>query len=785
MRTFVWALLLFTACSSTPPVPNPEPDAGSTVTPQPERDAGTLSLDAGGEDAGLVDAGSEPAADAGPSFWGARLDEQGQRLEVRVQSRRATRVEVLVFDAPMNAPAIATAVMDPAGEGRWSASVPVPARDGGALFYGLRAWGPNWPWVEGFTPGSTTGFRAEVDGEGNRFNPNKLLFDPFALEQSHDPKNERWQDFDVYLGGPAHRAKDSAAKAPKGVVLSAGAADVGPRPIRALKDDVIYEVHVRGLTMNDLTLPEAIRGTYAGAATRARALADLGITAIEFLPVQETQNETNDLEASTSGDNYWGYMTLAYFAPDRRYASDKGPGGPTREFQQMVRAFHEAGLKVFIDVVYNHTGEGGTQSFRGLDNASYYSLTHDRRGSWDNTGTVGNFNTRNPLAQTLIIDSLRYWHEVLGVDGYRFDLSPVLGNTCEHGCFRYSRDDPATALNRIRASLPVRAWQGGPGVDLIAEPWAIGDGTYQMGNHPPQWAEWNDRFRDAVRTHQNRLGFDETSLAELVQRVSGSADLVGDEGRPPAASINFVVAHDGFTLRDLYACNTKNNEQPWPWGPTNGGSDFNRSWDQGGSARAQRAAARKGMALSLLSAGVPMFNGGDEHLRTLRCNNNPYSLDSDRNWLAATLTTEETWFRTFTERLLRFRATHPSLRPAQAWRSGDGNSNGLEQVRWFQPSGAVADAAYLANRGNHALALRLDDTEFGGTDTVLVAINGWTGPLQFALPWAGAGKTWRRVGDTCEEREGPEQLARSGDEVLVTGPTFWVCGRGLVLLVGR
>ena len=271
-------------------------------------------------------------------------------------------------------------------------------------------------------------------------------------------------DGTIYASGATHRNKDSGACAPKGLVLAPITTPNGTKPTRALKDDVIYEVHVRGLTKNDASVPAALRGTYAGAALKAGYLASLGITAVEFLPVQETQNDTNDVDpTSTAGDNYWGYMTLNYFSPDRRYSSDKAPGGPTKEFKGMVQAFHDAGIKVFIDVVYNHTGEGGAwgwqrgltvynlQSWRGLDNPTYYSLTSDLKYSWDNTGVGGNYNTRNAIAQNLIVDSLAYWRDTLGVDGFRFDLASVLGNTCQHGCFNFDKMDSGNALNRIVA----------------------------------------------------------------------------------------------------------------------------------------------------------------------------------------------------------------------------------------------------------------------------------------------------------------------------------------------
>ncbi|MFD1733860.1 alpha-amylase family glycosyl hydrolase [Deinococcus malanensis] len=396
----------------------------------------------------------------------------------------------------------------------------------GPVYYGYRAWGPNWPYSSSWTKGSTAGFVSDVDSTGNRFNPNKLLIDPYALELSHDPISPVNGNYSnaVYASGGTHRAKDSGKVAPKGIVLASDSTSVGVKPTRALKDDVIYEVHLRGLTKGDTSVNCA--GTYAGAAARADALKSLGITSVEFLPVHETDNDANDASdtatgrsaTSTAGDNYWGYMTVNYFAPDRRYSCDQSAGGPTKEFKAMVKAFHDRGIKVFIDVVYNHTAEGGTwsgtdaststiYSWRGLDNVSYYSLTSDRQFFWDNTGIGANYNTFNSVAQNLIIDSLRYWRTELGVDGFRFDLASVLGNTCEHGCFNYDKLHSGTALNRVVRDISPRPEGGGTGTDLIAEPWAIGGNSYQVGNFPAGWSEWNGIYRDTLRKDQNGLGW--------------------------------------------------------------------------------------------------------------------------------------------------------------------------------------------------------------------------------------------------------------------------------------
>jgi glycogen operon protein len=733
-------------------------------------------------------------APAGIDTAGLGARYTGSDVTFRVYSASATRMAVYVYAAPAGEQEKASFVLTQDGAHVWSATVSVAALADagvtGTIYYGYRAWGPNWPHDAAWTKGSGAGFGSDVDAGGNRFNPNKLLIDPYAREISHDPLTPANPDESRYGTGPAHRTTDTGTTAPKGIVLAADGTGTGTKPARAFKDDVVYEVNLRGLTRNDPAVPAADRGTYRGAARKAAALRALGVTAVEFLPVQETQNDTNDVDpAGTAGDNYWGYMTVNYFAPDRRYAADRSPGGPTREFKAMVKAYHDAGIKVFVDVVYNHTAEGGpwnasdkntysVYSWRGLDNPAYYSLTADRQSPWDNTGVGGNYNTANPVAQNLIVDSVAHWKDALGVDGFRFDLASVLGNTCQHGCFSYSRTDPGTALNRLVAEMPARPAAGGSGVDWIAEPWAIGEGTYQVGNFPAGWAEWNGIYRDSLRRDQNKLGVDAVTPGELATRFAGSSDLYGDDGRRPANSVNFVVAHDGFTLKDLYSCNTKNNSQPWPYGPSGGGSDGNDSWDQGGDAAAQRRAARTGTALLMLSGGVPMMTGGDEYLRSIKCNNNPYNLDSTANWLAYSPTPDQSTFDTFTRRLTAFRHAHPALRPAAFYTPG--------QLQWFTPAGTAPDAAYWSDPGNHALAWRLDGTALGDPAPALyVAYNGWSGDVTFTLPAPPAGRQWHRVTDTSAWAEGPDQVRPPGAEDPLGGTTYVLGGRSVLLLVAK
>ncbi len=739
-----------------------------------------------------------------PNKLGASYSTDNQQIEFNIYSANATKIELYLYNQATGAEEISHYSLNKNNDNIWSISIAVnslDARLNDTIYYGYRAWGPNWTYQTNWKKGTNIGFISDVDSQGNRFNPNKLLSDPYAKELSHDYLTPQWNDGTIYASGTNYRNIDSGPNAPKGILLKASSQSIGIKPTRALKDDVIYEVNVRGLTKNDLSIPAQYRGTYQGAALKADYLADLGVTAVEFLPVQETQNDTNDVVTSTEGDNYWGYMTLNYFAPDRRYASDKSAGGPTKEFQSMVKAFHDKGIKVFIDVVYNHTGEGGAwvngdsstynlYSWRGLDNSTYYSLTADKQHAWDNTGVGGNYNTVNPIAQNLIIDSLDYWISELGVDGFRFDLASVLGNTCEHGCFNFDKMANNNALNRINNEFTQRPTWGGQGTDFIAEPWAIGGNSYQVGGFPSGWSEWNGQYRDTIRKDQNQMGLETVTLGQLADIFTGSAGLYQDDGRKPWNSVNFIVAHDGFTLKDLYSCNSKNNNQPWPYGPSDGGESSNHSWDQGwfNQAQEQRKAARNAVALLMLNAGTPMITGGDEYLRSLQCNNNPYNLDSVANWLNFTWDNDQTNFNSFVKAMIKFRKDHPSLRPAEFYQATDTNNNVLEQFRWFKPDGSVADSNYFNDGNNHAIAYRIDSSEFNETTSAIyVAYNGWSDNVNFTLPWPGHGKNWYRVTDTSNWNEGANTVKSSGNEDFVGGEytSYGLNGRAILVLIAK
>jgi isoamylase len=733
-------------------------------------------------------------------------------ITFRVYSSQATRMVLYLYSAGYGAQESATYVLSPAGSNVWAIEVPVSAIQNagitGTVYYGYRAWGPNWPYSASWTKGSSTGFISDVDANGNRFNPNKLLLDPYAQEISQDPLNANNQNGNIFASGSLYRNTDSGSYAPKGIVLAPITNSTGAKPTRAQKDDIIYEVNVRGLTEQDPNTTAAYRGTYYGAGLKAPYLASLGVTAVEFLPMQETQNDENNVTPdSDANQNYWGYMTEDFFAPDRYYAYNKAPGGPTAEFQAMVAAFHAAGIKVYMDVVYNHTAEGGTytstdpttafiDSWRGLDNTTYYELSSGNQYFYDNTGTGANYNTYNTVAQNLIVDSLSYWSKTMGVDGFRFDLAGVLGNSCLNGAYNadapncpeggynWDSSDPNVAINRILREFTVRPAAGGTGLDLYAEPYAIGGNSYQLGNFPVGWSEWNVNFRDSLRQAQNELGNMTILITEDANDFTGSSNLFQANGRSPWNSTNFIDIHDGLTLNDVYSCNGSNNTQAWPWGPSSGGTSTNYSWDQGlsagtGSAFDQRRAARTGMAFEMLSAGTPIMQGGDEFLRTVQCNNNAYNLDSPGNWLNYTWTTNQSNFSNFATRIIAFRKAHPALRPV-TWYTAS-------QVVWYQPSGAVATSAYWDNTSNYALAYTVNGSSFSDPNSMYMAFNGWSGSVTFTLPTPPTGTNWYRVTDTCDWNDGPNTFVTPGNETLIgpAGTTYSQCGQSELLLISK
>jgi glycogen operon protein len=777
---------LVVACTCAAPSCGGDPGDEAGAVSDPNVDA----LPDGG-DAGVAPAAEIPADpwSVGPRF-GARRYPSGD-LEVRVRAPHATHVELCLFAEALGAKERLRLPMEHAGDTFQlhvdTAALHAAGLDG-TIYYGVRAFGPNWPFDATFVPGTEIGFAADVDDAGNRMNPNKLLLDPYALEVSHDPQNLTNGDGSAFRTGPGTRAIDSGPLAPKGVVVPPPLARPPSPPTRPIRDEVVYEVHVRGFTKNDTSIPEAERGTYRGAARRAKYLRELGVRAIELLPLHESPNDQNDRTPESQGDNYWGYSTLAFFAPDRRYASDKSAGGPTRELRAMVDAFHAEGIKVWVDVVYNHTAEGGANGgsatiygFRGLDNATYYELG-DAASTYVSSNGVGpNFNTADPVAGDLVVDSLRYWHDDLGVDGFRFDLAPVVANGCKRGCYRF---DGKGLPARIAKELPARPDEGGAGVDLVAEPWGLANGSYQVGGFPKGWSEWNDRYRDTVRRSLNRLGVADVAPRELAARVRGSADLYVDDGRPPAASINLLVAHDGMTLADLFSYDAKNNGQAWPFGPSGGGTDNDLAFAHGGDPARQRAATRAAFALASLSAGVPMITGGDERLRTQRGNNNAYNLDSPGMWLDWTPSSSADAFAAFATRALAFRHAHRALRPAKHWREA-GDPKGA-QVTWLRDDGHAADAGYLDATNRHFVAWTLDGASLGDDAlAILVAYNSAATTTTMTLPAPPQGTTWSLVADTSESAETWGNWREPGSAQPALAATYALGRRSVSVLVAK
>jgi isoamylase len=736
---------------------------------------------------------------------GASYNSGQTDITFRVYSSQATRVVLYLYTAGYGVQESLTEVLSPAGSNVWAVTVPVStiknAGITGTVYYGYRAWGPNWTYSSSWTKGSSVGFISDVDANGNRFNPNKLLLDPYALEVSQDPLNASNQNADIFASGASYRDTDSGIYAPKGIVLSGSAVSTGTKPTRAQKDDVVYEVHVRGLTKQDPNTASEYQGTYYGAGLKAPYLKSLGITAVEFQPMQETQNDANDVIPDSDADqNYWGYSTEDFFAPDRRYAYNKAPGGPTAEFQGMVAAFHNQGIKVYMDVVYNHTNEGGTwtgsdpttatvYSWRGLDNTTYYELTSGNQYFYDDTGTGGNFNTYNTVAQNMIVDSIAYWTNTMGIDGFRFDLGAALGNNCLNGSyesaapncpnggFNFDTGDSNVALNRILREFTVRPSTGGSGLDLYAEPWtAVAD--YQ-GDLPLGWSEWNGVYENTFRQAQNELGNMTISIGQDATNFTGSSNIFQSSGRSPWNSTNYMDVHDGLTLNDVYSCNGSNNTQAWPWGPSDGGTSTNYSWNQGGAALDERRAARTGLAFDMLSAGTPLMEGGDEFLRTIQCNNNAYNLDSSGNWLDYTWTSDQSNFDNFATRAIAFRLAHPALRPVTWYTSS--------QVVWYEPSGAVATTSYWDNTSNYAIAYTVNGSSFSDANSMYIAFNGWSGSVTFTLPTPPTGTNWYRVTDTCDWNDGANTWVTPGNETLIGGggSTYSQCGQSLLLLISK
>lgn len=744
---------------------------------------------------------------------GCNYNEATQNLEFGILSNNATKIKLYLFDEPVNGNVIKEIKMEKHGnkfvavvDKETQTDLSLDIQDEMPVYYGFRAWGPNWEYDENWTPGSDRGFKEHVDSEGNRFNPNKLLFDPYAKELSHDPISPEMQGdlltTALYMGGGENYLQDTASFSPKGIfIYSNDKVTTGKKPKRAIKDDVIYEVHLKGFTKLDQKIPAQYRGTYKGAGMKAKYLKEMGITMVEFLPIQEFQNDTND--ARPDKQDYWGYNPINWFSPDRRYSANKTPGGPTREFKEMVKAFHDEGIKVCMDVVYNHTGEASAEgndnpypgkktiySLKGLDNSTYYEIDDSGKSVTDHTGCGGNVNIANPITRDLVIDSIKYWSEEMGVDAFRHDLASVLGNKVERGGYVFDAINDNYYLQKVKEKIDVRSQDGKTGsVDLIAEPWAIGSETQQQGYFPDFWMEWNDFYRDTIRKTLNKQ--ETIAPAEYMTAVAGSFDNIF-KNEPITRSINFITSHDGFTLKDLFSYNNKNNNQENFY--SDGGEDNkNFSWDNNGDKVRQRKAMRNALLTLMTSRGTPMLLGGDEMMRTLDGNNNAYNQDKDKNYLKWNLDDAQKQMQEFTKRVIRFRNNHPALRNNRLFNGEDHNNNKLKDITWLKYNGEEADDQYKNSTDSEFIAYRIDGTEFvdpvtsrpDSAASIYTALNKGDEDIQLTLPENQEGKEWYFVADTSEYSEGFDNFESNGNEEKVEYMEHNISPRSMMVFIEK
>ena len=628
--------------------------------------------------------------------------------------------------------------------------------------------------LPGVVPGQRYGYRIHgpYDPEsGHRCNPAKLLLDPYAKavdgQIDGDPSLFGYplDDPESAVTGAAVNEADSARHTMTSVVVNPFFDWGNDRPPgHDYHDSVIYEAHVKGMTMRHPEVPEDLRGTYAGLAQPAviEHLVDLGVTAIELMPVHQFVNDPHLTAQGLS--NYWGYNTIGFFAPHNGYAAYGTGGQQVQEFKYMVKAMHDAGIEVILDVVYNHTAEGNqlgpTLSFRGIDNRAYYRLVDgDEAHYFDTTGTGNSLLMRSPQVLQLIMDSLRYWVTEMHVDGFRFDLAATLAR-------QFHEVDRLSAFFDIVHQDPVISQ-----VKLIAEPWDVGDGGYQVGGFPPLWTEWNGRYRDTVRDFWRG---EPSTVPEFASRLTGSSDLYEHTGRKPIASINFVTAHDGFTLADLVSYNEKHNEAN---GEGNAdGESHNRSWNCGAEGptddatiKALRARQQRNFLTTLLlSQGVPMITHGDELGRTQRGNNNGYCQDNELTWMDwggdDGLDEDRAALLEFTRALVRLRREHPLLHrrgffssPVEGGSHPYSGASSMPEIEWLDLTGARMDDADWENGYARSLMVFFngdvipEQDERGRPiidDSFLVMFNAHSEPLDFTLPRADYGERWTAVVDT-------------------------------------
>jgi glycogen operon protein len=622
----------------------------------------------------------------------------------------------------------------------------------------------NWHgYLPGIGPGQRYGVRVHgpyAPHEGKRFNPAKLLIDPYAKAIEGPVRYDAANVLPYVPGGDEDADlepddEDDADAIPKCIVIDPRFDWEGDEwPRTPWHETVIYEAHVKGFTMLDPVVRDDLRGTYAGLASEEAVahFKSLGVTAVELLPVHHIADEQYLVERGLT--NYWGYSSIGYLAPHALYAATGRRGEQVREFKGMVKALHRAGIEVILDVVYNHTAEGNhlgpMLSFKGVDNASYYRLVpDDPRFYMDFTGTGNSLNPVHPSVLRLIMDSLRYWVIDCHVDGFRFDLASALAREF------YEVDRLSAFFDTIHQD-PVLSQ-----VKLIAEPWDVGPGGYQVGNFPVLWAEWNGLYRDSVRDWWRGQG----SVADFASRFTGSSDLYQSDGRSPYASLNFVTAHDGFTLADLVSYNEKHNEANLE--DNRDGSDDNRSWNCGvegptgdPEVRALRARQQRNfLSTLLLSQGVPMLLGGDEIGRTQHGNNNAYCQDNELSWFDWSLDEESTRLLAFTQRLIALRSSHPVFRRAEFLTGGEVQGSGLPDVWWFRSDGRKMTRRDWQRADLHSLGVFLNGDEIPTRtlhgepivdDSFLVLINAYYEPVTFKLPVRRFGVRWMLELSTVE-----------------------------------
>ena len=678
-----------------------------------------------------------------PHPLGATWD--GVGVNFAIFSEHATRVELCLFDSVEAEVESLTISLPEHTDMVWHGYL--PDIHPGQL-YGYRVHGPYAP------------------QHGLRFNARKLVMDPYAKVIG---RATRWHDslFGFRMGSPEDPTpdeRDSAPYAPLAAVVDDAFTWGNDRsPKTPWHETVIYELHVKGFTELHSHVPEALRGKYLGLASEAaiRHLTTLGVTAVELMPVHHHNDEWHLVQRGLN--NYWGYNTLSYFAPDVRFALSPLPLEAVREFKVMVRALHAANLEVILDVVYNHTAEGNhlgpTMSLRGIDNSSYYRLLpNNPRYYQDFTGTGNTLNMRSPRVLQLIMDSLRYWVLEMHVDGFRFDLASALAREL-HAV------DKLGAFFDIIHQDPVLSQ-----VKLIAEPWDLGEGGYQVGNFPTKWTEWNGKYRDAVRRFWRG---DDGVVSELATRLSGSSDLYEQSGRRPYASINFVTAHDGFTMSDLVSYNVKHNDANGEHNQD--GENHNLSWNCGieGPTQDRRILdlrdrqRRNLMATLMLSVGVPMISGGDEMGRTQKGNNNAYCQDNEVSWTNWDLLPSDREFLSFVKKLIKIRKDHAVLRRRKFFQGRRIRGKDVLDITWLDASGREMADDTWSSPGVRCLGVRLNGDAIDELDergerivgaTLVILLNAGVDPIPFVLPSTAASERWETLLDTADPWQPPRAL---------------------------